>query len=75
VGRSVTVRIREFTPSGSKVRESASQPLKLTTSFQPVQVIATMQNAGDAFDIRVSAAGTVAGDAYDVDLVTLQATS
>jgi hypothetical protein len=71
VGKTVQLKMREWSSVGAVVKETASPTLKLTANFQAVSVTANAQNSGSQMDIRVSVSQPTSTDAVDVDVFTL----
>lgn len=70
-GKTVTLKVRELSPSGTLVKEWVSAAVRLTDDFQRLQLTATALSDGDSLDIRISHGAAGPGDAFEADLVTL----
>lgn len=67
VGKSVTLRVLEMTPSGGERARWNSVPVVLTTAYQQLSVEALTQVAGDHLDTYVVQSGAATGDAFMLD--------
>lgn len=73
VGKIVTLKIRESTPTGTVVSDTAGTPVILAsaTSFQKISVIRRSTQASNQLGLRISMDPALPGDSFDADLVTL----
>lgn len=73
VGKIVTLKIRESTPTGTVVSDTAGVPVILAsaTSFQKISVIRRFTQANNQLGLRISMDPAVPGDSFDADLMTL----
>ena len=73
IGKPATITLRESAPGvGAQVKLNTSAAVRLTNRFQEVRVQGTVERSRDAMDIYVRQDGAASGNAFDVDLITLQ---
>ena len=72
VGRSVTLTVRQTTAEGAPMMTDTSRPVRLTTSFQPIQATLTPREPGGHVGIFLSTdTGRTRGGTLLVDAVVL----
>ena len=70
-GETVTLRVREYTSSGSTVK-TVTTTAKLAGSWTKIGPVAfTAARTGSSVEVRVTQSGAESGDSFDVDEVTL----